>query len=79
MDRKRAKEIIKAIAKREGKDEKVIREEMKEAINTGYMNAGRQEIWVDLFGANYIPDPEEFIMRISSRVKGEYEVRRMIF
>ena len=36
MDRKRAKEIIKAIAKREGKDEKVIREEMKEAINQPY-------------------------------------------
>lgn len=79
MDRKRAKEIIKAIAKKEGKDEKLIREEMKEVINTGYMNAGKQEIWVDLFGANHIPDPEEFIMRISRRVKGEYEVRRMIF
>ncbi len=44
MNRKGAKEIIKAIAKKEGKDERMIREEMKEAINTGYMNAGKQEM-----------------------------------
>ena len=79
MDRKKEKEIIKAIAKKEGKDEKMIREEMKKAIATGYKNAGKQEMWIDLFGAGYIPDPEEFIMRIGSQVKGEYDVKRMIF
>ncbi len=79
MDRKRAKKIIKAIAKKEGKDEKLIREEMRKAINTGYMNAGKQEMWIDLFGADHIPDSEEFIMRISSRVKGKYDIKQMIF
>ena len=70
MDRKKAKRIIKAIAKREGKDENLIREEMKRAITSGYMNADKQKMWVGLFGVGYMPDPEEFIMKISGRIGG---------
>ncbi|MDE6434992.1 MAG: hypothetical protein K2L07_12275 [Lachnospiraceae bacterium] len=70
MDRKKAKRIIKAIAKREGKDENLVREEMKRAITSGYMNADKQKMWVELFGVGHIPDPEEFIMKISGRIGG---------
>ena len=70
MDRKKAKRIIKAIAKREGKDENLVREEMKRAITSGYMNTDKQKMWVELFGVGHIPDPEEFIMKISGRIGG---------
>lgn len=70
MDRKKAKRIIKAMAKKEGKDEKLIREEMKRAIASGYMNPDKQKMWVELFGVGHIPDPEEFIMKISGRIGG---------
>lgn len=70
MDRKKAKRIIKAIAKKEGKDENLVREEMKRAITSGYMNADKQKMWVELFGVGHIPDPEEFIMKISGRIGG---------
>lgn len=70
MDRKKAKRIIKAMAKKEGKDEKLIREEMKRAIVSGYMNPDKQKMWVELFGVGHIPDPEEFIMKISGRIGG---------
>lgn len=65
MNRKKAKRIIKAIAKKENKNEKLIREEIKKAINIGYMNTEKQELWIELFGAGHIPDPEEFIMKMS--------------
>ncbi len=70
MDRKKAKRIIRAMAKREGKDEKLIREEMRRAITSGYMNTDKQKMWVELFGIGHIPDPEEFIMKISGRIGG---------
>lgn len=70
MERKKAKRIIKAIAKKEGKDENLVREEMKRAITSGYMNADKQKMWVELFGVGHIPDPEEFIMKISGRIGG---------
>lgn len=70
MDIKKAKRIIRAIAKREGKDENLVREEMKRAITSGYMNADKQKMWVELFGVGHIPDPEEFIMKISGRIGG---------
>lgn len=69
MDRKRAKRIIKAMAKREGKDENLIRDEMTKAIIMGYMDTEKQKIWTELFGEGRIPDPEEFIMQVSSRAK----------
>lgn len=77
MNRREAKKIIKDIAKREGKIEKIIRDEMKEAIAIGYRNAGKQALWIDLFGAGHIPEPEEFIMELSGRIKGEYDVKQM--
>lgn len=70
MDRKKAKRIIKAMAKREGKDEKLIREEMVKAITIGYMNTGKQKMWIGLFGDGHIPDPEEFIMKINNKAGG---------
>ncbi len=69
MDRKRAKRIIKAMAKREGKDENLIRDEMTKAIIMGYMDTEKQKIWTELFGEGRIPDPEEFIMQVSSQAK----------
>jgi hypothetical protein len=70
MDRKKAKRIIKAIAKKEGKDEDLVREEMKKAITSGYMNADKQKMWVELFGVGHIPDPEEFIIKMGGRIGG---------
>lgn len=70
MDRKEAKRIIKVIAKKEGKDENLVREEMKRAITSGYMNADKQKMWTELFGTGHIPDPEEFIIKISGRIGG---------
>lgn len=69
MNRKRAKRIIKTMAKREGKNENLIREEMTKAITMGYMDTEKQKIWTELFGEGHIPDPEEFIMQVSSRAK----------
>lgn len=70
MDRKKAKRIIRAMAKREGKDEKLIREEMEKAIIIGYMNTEKQKMWIELFGNGHIPDPEEFIMKINNKAGG---------
>ena len=69
MDRKRAKRIIKAMAKREGKDENLIRDEMTKAIIMGYMDTEKQKNWTELFGEGSIPGFEEFIIQISSQVK----------
>ncbi len=69
MDRKEAKRVIRSIAKKERKDEKLIREEMKKAITIGYMNTDRQKNWIEMFGDEHIPDPEEFIIQLSNRVK----------
>lgn len=69
MDRKSEKRIIKKMAKREGKDENLIREEMKKAITIGYMDTEKQKIWIELFGEGHIPDPEEFIMRVSNGLR----------
>lgn len=43
---------------------------MKRAITSGYMNADKQKMWVELFGVGHIPDPEEFIMKIGGRIGG---------
>lgn len=69
MNRKEAKSIIRSMAKREKRDENLIREEMKKAITIGYMNTDKQKIWIELFGHDHIPDPEEFIIKISKQVK----------
>lgn len=69
MNRKEAKRIIRSMAKRERKDEKLIREEMKKAITIGYMNTDRQKNWIELFGDEHIPNPKEFIIQISNQVK----------
>ena len=50
--------------------ENLVREEMKRAITSGYMNADKQKMWVELFGVGHIPDPEEFIMKIGGRIGG---------
>lgn len=70
MNRKKAGRIIKEMAKREGKDENLIREEMKKAITIGYMDTAKQKIWIELFGEGHMPDPEEFIIRVSSGLRG---------
>ena len=47
MDRKRVKRIIKAMAKRERKDENLIKDEMTKAIIMGYMDTEKQKNWTE--------------------------------
>lgn len=66
MNKRVAKDAIKKIAKREGKSE--IREEMEEAIMTGFLNTKTRDKWDSLFGSGRLPSPEEFITVLSSKV-----------
>ena len=55
MNKRVAKDAIKKIAKREGKSE--IREEMEEAIMTGFLNTKTRDKWDSLFGSGRLPSP----------------------
>lgn len=66
MDKRDAKDVIKKIAKREGKSE--IREEMKEANMIGFLNKETRHKWDSLFGSGRLPSPEEFIAVLSMGV-----------
>ncbi len=68
MSDRAAKEVIKKIAKREGKSESEIREEMEQAIMTGFLNKGTKHKWDSLFGSERLPSPEEFITVLSLKV-----------
>lgn len=50
MNERAAKDAIKKIAKREGKSESEIREEMKKAILCGFLNNETRCKWDRLFG-----------------------------
>lgn len=65
MSERAAKEAIKKIAKREGKSENEIREEMKNAILCGFLNNETRCKWDRLFGVGKLPSPEEFIMKMA--------------
>ncbi len=68
MSKRAAKDVIKKIAKREGKSEREIREEMEKAIMIGFLNMGTRHKWDSLFGSGRLPSPEEFIAVLSMEV-----------
>lgn len=45
--------------------ESKVREEMNWVIIHGFLNPSTHNRWIDIFGKDYLPDPEEFIMRMS--------------
>lgn len=68
MNKRTAKDAIKKIAKREGKSESEIREEMERAIMIGFLNKETRCKWDSLFGLGRLPSPEEFITVLSLKV-----------
>lgn len=68
MSKGAAKDAIKKIAKREGKSESEIREEMEKAIMIGFLNKETRHKWDSLFGSGRLPSPEEFIMKMAEVV-----------
>ena len=68
MSERAAKETIKKIAKREGKSESEIREEMQKTILIGFLNKDTKHKWDNLFGVGKLPSPEEFITALSLKV-----------
>lgn len=68
MSKKAAKDVIKKIAKREGKSESEIREEMEKAIMIGFLNKETRHKWDRLFGTGRLPNPDEFIAVLSMEV-----------
>lgn len=68
MSKRTAKDAIKKIAKREGKSENEIREEMEEAIMIGFLNKETRHKWDSLFGSGRLPSPEEVIAVLSMKV-----------
>lgn len=67
MNRQKAGKVIRKIAERNGVDESKVREEMNRAIIHGFLNPATHNRWIDIFGKEYLPDPEEFIMRMSAQ------------
>jgi len=68
MNERAAKDVIKKIAKREGKCESQIREEMEKAIMIGSLNKETRHKWDSLLGSGRFPSPEEFITVLSFKV-----------
>ena len=68
MNKRAAKDAIKKIAKREGKSENEIREEMEKAIRIGFLNKETRTRWDSLFGSERLPSPEEFITVLALKV-----------
>jgi hypothetical protein len=68
MGERTAKDAIKKIAKREGKSESEIRQEMEKAIMIGFLNKETRHKWDSLFGSGRLPSPEEFITFLSLKV-----------
>ncbi|TGY95309.1 hypothetical protein E5329_15520 [Petralouisia muris] len=68
MSERAAKKAIKKIAKREGKSESEIREEMERAIMIGFLNKETRYKWNSLFGSGRLPSPEEFITVLSLKI-----------
>lgn len=68
MSKRAAKDAIKKIAKKEGKSESEIREEMEKAIMIAFLNKETSDKWDTLFGSGRLPSPEEFITALSLKV-----------
>ena len=67
MNRQQASKIIREIAKNNGVDENEVRREMNQAIIHGFLNPATHNRWIDIFGENNLPDPEEFIITMSTQ------------
>lgn len=65
MKTRKVDKVIRKIAKREGIKESEIRKEMEKAILIGFMNTETRSRWESIFGAGYLPSPEEFITKVS--------------
>ena len=68
MNKRDAKGAIRKLAKREGKSESEIRQEMEKAILSGFLNKETRHKWDSLFGSGRLPSPEEFITVLSLKV-----------
>lgn len=68
MNKRTSKDAIRKIAKREGKSESEIREEMEKAIMIGFLNKETSSRWDNLFGPGQLPSPEKFITVLSMEV-----------
>ena len=69
MDFSMGKLAIKQIADREGISVKEVKKDMETAIKEGYKNPETRKKWVELFGEERLPTPEEFICMVSKEVK----------
>lgn len=69
MNRQQASKVIRKIAKNKGVDESEVREEMNQAIIHGFLNPATHNRWIDIFGEDNLPDPEEFIITMSTQKK----------
>ena len=68
MGERAAKDAIKKIAKREGKSESEIRQEMEEAIMIGFLNKETSNMWDNLVGVGKLPSQAEFNTALSLKV-----------
>lgn len=64
-----AKRAISKIARKEKVSEKEVRAEMEKAIMISMMNPGTHEKWQTIMGVKEPPTPEEFILRMASRIQ----------
>ncbi|MBO5284165.1 MAG: hypothetical protein J6B43_13775 [Lachnospiraceae bacterium] len=71
MNKIAAKIAIAIIAKKEGVKKIEVRREMERAIAEGYKNPETHHKWIEIFGDNKIPTPEEFIVAIGEIVKNQ--------
>ena len=69
MNRKSTRKAIAEIAKSEGIKKSDVKKEMKAAIMAGYNNPETHQKWVEMFGENKMPSPEEFIESMAKSIK----------
>lgn len=69
MNKKAGKMAITKIAKKEGVTEHDVRKEMERAIAEGYKNPETHHKWIEIFGEDKMPSPEEFMVAIGEIVK----------
>ncbi len=64
------KNILKEVAKKQGKSVIEIRMEMMKAIDEAYINRDKNKKWGELFGEEK-PSPEEFIRTLAIEIKND--------
>lgn len=73
MSKRDAKDAIKKIAKREGKSESEIKEEMEKAIMICFLNKETTHKWDSLFGSRQLPSPQEFRDKMNDAINQAFE------